>query len=132
MIRRLFNRNIIHKQNVFSSFISSLKSVLFQHLIDNFCLQSYLRKSINSEGKNKMYGKISFVIALWILKRVEYGTLWEVWAFVIFVIKTILKTSFILIWNVNRFYYLYVKRSVFKLVELFSVETSKELNNLWR
>ena len=74
-----------------------------------------------------MYSKISYVIALWKLKRVEYGTLWEVWVFVIFVIKTILKTSFILIWNVKLFYYLYVKRSVFKLVELFSVETSKEL-----
>lgn len=37
----------IYKQSLMSSFSTSPKSRLYQHLVDNFCLQTYLRRPIN-------------------------------------------------------------------------------------
>jgi hypothetical protein len=34
----------VHKQHVLENIIRSPKGYLYQHLIDNFCLQTYLRK----------------------------------------------------------------------------------------
>lgn len=41
----------IYKQSLMSSFSTSPKSMLYQHLVDNFCLQTYLRRPINYTSK---------------------------------------------------------------------------------
>lgn len=41
----------IFNQSLMSSFTSSTKSFPIQHLIDNFCLQAYLKRQINYNGK---------------------------------------------------------------------------------
>lgn len=44
---------VIYNQSLMSSFSTSPKRVLYQNLVDNFCLQTYLKKPINYHSKKK-------------------------------------------------------------------------------
>ena len=128
----------ICKQNIMSSLSISPKCFLYQHLIDNFCNQSYLKRSINVNAKkyitrfrtsshslNIEKGRHNNVLkSARICKLCHCNDIEDEFHF-------ILKCPFYTDFRkkfIKKFYY--EKPSVFKLVMLLSVENTKELNNL--
>lgn len=66
-----------------SSYTRSPKCVLYQQLIDNFCIQSYLKRSITYNGKkNVKYQNLELFHTLWPLKMADTILYEEVRGFV--------------------------------------------------
>ena len=133
--QRLFD---IYKHEI-SSFTISSKSVLYQYLVDNFCLQSYLGKSISPEWKN-VYRNFECHHTLWILIRVNKSISRKMRLYECCV-QTDIEDKFHFILKCPHYIYLhlriryiksfyYTKPSVFKLIKLLCVDNTNELNNL--
>lgn len=128
----------IYKQSLMSSFSTSPKSMLYQHLVDNFCLQTYLRRPINYISKKfiSIFRTSSHSLNI---EKGRHNKVPRNERFCNHCNKKDLEDEFhfILICPfyvelrkkyIKSFYY--KKPSVFKLVKLLSVNNIKELNNL--
>ena len=128
----------IYKQSVLSYFTSSSKCVIYQHLIDNFCLQSYLRRPINPSGK-KCIAKFRMSSHSLNIEKGRHRNVARNMRLCELCDHKDIEDEFHFILKCPLYvelrkryikHYYYTKPSVFKLVQLLSAENTKELNNL--